>query len=68
MKTTPQCQEPQKLITEYTAKRARVEKQLAALQKMIAHHADEPISWAHLGDMGHIEMQLGELLDFVNDQ
>ena len=51
---------------EYEQRKAAIVVKLYTLAERIqAHGADEQIHWGHVGDLGHVDDQLQELLKFL---
>lgn len=55
------------LNAEYTAKRVEVFSKLRRLNGALDRHVAYQITWGGVGDLGHVNEQLGELLEFLGE-
>lgn len=57
---------PESAIEEYERRKTAIIGKLYTLAERVqAHGANERVDWRHVGDLGHVDGQLQELLEFL---
>lgn len=49
----------------YTAKRVEVLSKMSCLNDALNHHGEHQVTWGGVGDLGHVNEQLSEILAFL---
>ncbi len=54
---------------DYNEKQAKIQSLIGKMQTELKKHGqDEPITFAHVGDLGHVEDLLGEIVSFLTGE